>query len=80
MTSVPSEFNPSYLVGARHNAENLPHVLNLKTPVVTIAPKFRQQHSVPQHIARLRAPKFHEPRIINPAFIAKKNMVMLLSA
>ena len=71
---------PSYLVGARQSAVSMPHELNRKTPVVIIAPKFKQQQIPPQHAARPRALKFQEPSIIRPALAAKKNMVKLLSA
>jgi len=74
--SVMEVGSASYLVGARQRAEKLPHVLYLKTPVVMMAARLRQQQRLPRHAARPRAWKLQAPRIIRAELAAKRNIVM----
>ena len=67
---------PSYLEGAVQRAENLPKVLNLKTPIVMMAPTFKQQQRLAQQAERPRACKLKAPRIKRAAFAAKRNKVI----
>jgi len=72
---VAMPLESSYFEGPVQRAERAPRLLYLKTPVVMMAARFRQQHRLPQHAARPRAWKLQAPRIIRPELAASSIIV-----